>query len=134
MRSDAGEDLAESGRLRGEVGERTAAHDAVRMVAEDIVPVGVEIGRLLEPDGEVVAEVAPEASASDPIDASSAAAGRLLDGDVVVDPGEIADGDKEERRSQEDDEEDGEGDRSDGEEHRVEENGRRLKSTLEWHV
>ena len=50
-------------RVRGEERERTAAENAVRVVDEEVVAIGVELARLVHADGEVVGEVAPQEEA-----------------------------------------------------------------------
>lgn len=92
MRSYPRIDSAEVRRLRREVGERAASEDPVRMVAEQVVPAGVQFRRLDERHREEVPEVDPDATPSEPVDATTAPARGLLDGHVVDDPAEVAEG------------------------------------------
>lgn len=109
---DAGKLFTKAGGLGGKIEKGAEAEDPMRMDAEDVVPGGVQLGRLHQRDGKVVTVPVPDAPASHALGAPAAAIGRLL---VIAPPGQIGrrhdeqlrerQGDQEEESCQSNDEE-----------------------------
>lgn len=113
MRPYAREHAAEVCAFGGEIAECPGAHNAVRVVAKQVVPVCRKLARFHQLDREVVTEVPPDSPAARPVAATTPALAHVP---VPEEPGEVERGEQVEARAEQQVHEQQEGERAKGQE------------------